>query len=542
MSRNYGLMIIPGGMEVQFAASLDSRSIFSTFAGLTAADAFVSTDGYSYCHVGMICTVTDDSDFGTYMLTALPTTEAANWSRLMRSTVDSLFDYETQIKNKPTINNVELTEDLSIGDLGFSFLTAEIVDVLPDLDDAKQNVVYLAPPAEPLDDHPNAYEEWLLQIDADGVRSYEYIGIAQQDLSDYYTKEEVDVLVAFINDDTASYTGYGEIEAGEALNGVTMQDLIEKLFFAVIEPTVVEPSYSVEVGNLPTALMFTEEYALETTATVDDGSITMNDTLVSTRATGHDYPTDVTITAPEEGESVEVDLSCTFAAATDDVLKSDGSVSDVYSAYAGETVTVTHTIPLIGKIYKNGEMLSGVDFNLEEGYIELTAALGDVFVFDYDFYQGIAGVQMVNGFTDEFEYIGGTMLGSLMYINWASDAEANTITVTNEIDGAILRFYVGEIDWYIVTEGEDYAIISLTDEAKAVVNTNQITTMPALPEVDGDISLEYMFADMTMSNVDISAFDFTNVVSVESMFENCVYLETVTTVETAESTDEGGTE
>lgn len=67
--------------------------------------------------------------------------------------------------------------------------TAVVVDELPAVEEAKANVIYMIVKEDA--EEQDYYDEWMV-VEKDGVKQWEKIGNTKIDLSDYYTKEEID--------------------------------------------------------------------------------------------------------------------------------------------------------------------------------------------------------------------------------------------------------------------------------------------------------------------------------------------------------------
>ena len=67
--------------------------------------------------------------------------------------------------------------------------TAVVVDELPAVEEAKANVIYMIVKEDA--EEQDYYDEWMV-VEKDGVKQWEKIGNTKIDLSDYYTKEQID--------------------------------------------------------------------------------------------------------------------------------------------------------------------------------------------------------------------------------------------------------------------------------------------------------------------------------------------------------------
>lgn len=67
--------------------------------------------------------------------------------------------------------------------------TAVVVDELPAVEEAKANVIYMIVKEDA--EEQDYYDEWMV-VEKDGVKQWEKIGNTKIDLSDYYTKAEID--------------------------------------------------------------------------------------------------------------------------------------------------------------------------------------------------------------------------------------------------------------------------------------------------------------------------------------------------------------
>jgi|SRR5690554_4108404 len=135
MGREKGTLNISANFEPQIAAPFDSRIVVDTYADLIAEDTFISTDGNNYAYAGMIVSVVADSDSnnnGVYLLKALPTTSAENWTGVGK---------------------------------GISGITPEYSDLVGY--EVGDIIVYISPYAEMLEDGDPLKEEGLYECTAD---------------------------------------------------------------------------------------------------------------------------------------------------------------------------------------------------------------------------------------------------------------------------------------------------------------------------------------------------------------------------------------
>ncbi len=530
MSRKFGLMTLPSNLEVQYQGPLDARTVVSTYADLFAADTFKSTDGVNYAYKGLIVSVTEDTTStetlaagylnGTYVLTGDDHTVEANWGRLVTSSADGLVDYRTGVSNYPTINGVEVAGDLSIEDLGFQFLTAQVVDELPAITEAERNIVYFAPDT---DTESTEYEEFMVKdvatemteeeydaaypavdfpdqcyveayIDSISkemigpfIRTYELIGRAELDLSGYYTKEETDELTSYFDKDAdgeivdgateidtynatdaakKSYVTVGNIPAGTVMNGTQMQDLVEDLFYAVVDSVATQPSATIAFEPAAANLTTSGEVLLvkpiveydRGTVTLDGvdkgayaGEATVTYLVGGTAAT---LNADGYLEVSTTSGNVLVTATVTFADGTA-LVKSDGSASEV-ATYASASVSESMTVTAIGVAYdcaggtEAATAVANSCINVEEGYIDcvLTATNAQVVKISESF-GDVLGVQQYNGFTRAYEYVGGSAAASLQEYTVATGADAdagfNVVTYAGITAGArTIRVIVGE--------------------------------------------------------------------------------------------------
>lgn len=96
-----------------------------------------------------------------------------------------------------------------LGGGGASNIKYEIVDVLPS--EGKKGIIYLTPKEDPKSS--DEYDEWIWVND-----TWENIGTSKIDLSDYYTKEEIDNEFATKQEipEVPSYVSYFENDADYA--------------------------------------------------------------------------------------------------------------------------------------------------------------------------------------------------------------------------------------------------------------------------------------------------------------------------------------
>jgi hypothetical protein len=94
MGRSKGLASFSANFEAQMAAPIDARAVVETQADLITEATWQANDGSVYAYVGMVVSVTGDTDSsknGLYSLTALPITSIENWTQLGTATaIDSL--------------------------------------------------------------------------------------------------------------------------------------------------------------------------------------------------------------------------------------------------------------------------------------------------------------------------------------------------------------------------------------------------------------------------------------------------------------------
>ncbi len=532
MSRKYGLVSPPFDLEVQFSDVLDARCLANSFAEITEVDAFKSSNGLDYAYVGMQVVVINDETpelNAVYYLRALDYTDADNWERISTS-VKSYVDYETEIKNKPTINGVELTEDVSIEDLGFVYLSTKVVDELPELDDALINTMYLI-----LTQDPTAktveYDEFLIGFDDEGNRYWEQIGGTTMDLSGIYTAEEATLLATFTQSPGAdTFTTFGQIVSGsEDLSGITIQELIEKLFFAVVEPEIVQPTYTPSVtykfydkDDEVTYFMAKAGYIVAVDHVTDQGSITLDNTLVGDYAgeaafaisgdiVGQvDTDASQALMGSETTGTQDLLLTATFADGSTTPLKSDGSEATA-GAYVSDSIIVTIPLDFVGAIHLNGDETADgtTPIDLDEGYFEVTLAADPDYYITWDaaYYGDLTGIKIYNGYTGEWGWAHGSAAASLAPFGIEIDYDTLTGKVNaSDVFGEItIRCYYGGTDIYSYSYDESTGIttVSITALGKAMINAS--TEVYVLPELDveGDISLEY-FLDGITAEVDLS--------------------------------------
>lgn len=70
-------------------------------------------------------------------------------------------------------------------------ITKQVVDVLPEGDAIKDNVIYLVPKASDNEQDQNVFVEWMYLEDKDGNKKFEIIGDTRVDLTDYAKTAEV---------------------------------------------------------------------------------------------------------------------------------------------------------------------------------------------------------------------------------------------------------------------------------------------------------------------------------------------------------------
>jgi hypothetical protein len=85
MGRSKGLASFSANFEAQMAAPIDARMVVETQADLTTEATWQANDGSVYSYLGMIVSVTSDTDEannGVYRLTGSPITSIDNWEQL----------------------------------------------------------------------------------------------------------------------------------------------------------------------------------------------------------------------------------------------------------------------------------------------------------------------------------------------------------------------------------------------------------------------------------------------------------------------------
>jgi hypothetical protein len=86
--RNFGDLSFPANLEVQKAAPLDPRTVVEKKTDLYDLETWKSTDGLYYPYVGMIVSVTGDTEEnnGTYRLDDVPVNIQSNWIQIGEAT------------------------------------------------------------------------------------------------------------------------------------------------------------------------------------------------------------------------------------------------------------------------------------------------------------------------------------------------------------------------------------------------------------------------------------------------------------------------
>lgn len=125
-------------------------------------------------------------------------------------------DYN-ELENKPKINGTELEGDVTID---FGTMKKSVVESLP-TENIDENTIYLVPNTE--QETGNVYDEYMYINN-----TWEHIGSTKTDLSDYYTKEEVDEKIDGSSKViTLDLTDVPGEERLDSINGYTKEDFIK---------------------------------------------------------------------------------------------------------------------------------------------------------------------------------------------------------------------------------------------------------------------------------------------------------------------------
>ena len=197
MARRKGSANFAGSLEVLAGAPLDARLVVNSLTDLTAAASF------PYKYKGMIVSVVEEEK--AYMLIGDDTTDIENWKEQGEGGGGGTSNYNS-LSNKPKINNVELSGNKTLHDLG---IQAEMT-VDSELSDESENPVQnkviknaLDDKAD-IDDIPTATSD--LNNDSDFVSDANYVHTDNN-----YTIEEKTKLGGLENyDDTEIRSALGD--------------------------------------------------------------------------------------------------------------------------------------------------------------------------------------------------------------------------------------------------------------------------------------------------------------------------------------------
>jgi len=217
-----------GSIDVQVSKPLDAREYVKTEGDLIKEDTWTSLRGGSYLWKGMRTYVKDVGCW--YELISEPYTEVVigkdeeendivvlsyqlleSWKKLNNTAID-----DNSASNETTYSSSKIQNLIA----SINKFNIQVVETLPET--GEKFVIYLVPiqevseqeePEEPTTQISDTYNEYIWTTDDNGENGrWESIGTTKVNLSDYYTKTEVDTIVSNIEDKDTTYTAGENIE------------------------------------------------------------------------------------------------------------------------------------------------------------------------------------------------------------------------------------------------------------------------------------------------------------------------------------------
>lgn len=171
-----------GNLDIQLAQPVDGRQICASINDLYSLESWKASDGNKYLWKGMQTYVQETGEW--YELVAEPTDEnivkTTSWKKVKSSVIDDTKDSnETTYSSEKILN---LLGDINKFDI-------KVVEALPE--SGVLYTIYLTPQqvttTSGQEVRTDVYDEYIWLDD-----KWEFIGTTKVDLSDYYTKSEVD--------------------------------------------------------------------------------------------------------------------------------------------------------------------------------------------------------------------------------------------------------------------------------------------------------------------------------------------------------------
>ena len=212
-----------GNLDIQLAQPADGRQICEQKNDLYSLESWKASDGNRYLWKGMQTYVKETGEW--YELVVEPTDESIqninSWKKVKSSVID-----DTNSSNETTYSSEKILNLL--GDI--NKFDIKVVEVLPE--SGEQYTIYLTPQqvttatettTEQQEARIDIYDEYIWITNESGGK-WEFIGTTKVDISDYYTKNEVDDIVDTI-ELTPGPQGIGFIPCSWS----TYQDIAESI-------------------------------------------------------------------------------------------------------------------------------------------------------------------------------------------------------------------------------------------------------------------------------------------------------------------------
>ena len=211
-----------GSIDVQVSKPLDAREYVKTKEDLIKPDTWTSLRGGTFLWKGMRTYVKDEGCW--YELISEPYTEV-----VIDEENDIKEDSYQLLDSWKKLNNIAIDDNTSSSESTYSSskiqnliesinkFNIQVVETLPVT--GEKFVIYLVPiqeaepQEEPATQVSDTYNEYIWTTDENGESGrWELIGTTKVNLSDYYTKTEVDTIVSNIEDKDTTYTAGENIE------------------------------------------------------------------------------------------------------------------------------------------------------------------------------------------------------------------------------------------------------------------------------------------------------------------------------------------
>lgn len=182
-----------GNLDIQLAQPADGRQICKQKNDLYSLESWKASDGNTYLWKGMQTYVQETGEW--YELVTEPTNEnivkTTSWKKVKSSVID-----DTNSSNETTYSSEKIISLL--GDI--NKFDIKVVESLPE--NGEKYTIYLIPQQVVIttentteqEVRTNEYDEYIWVTNESGGK-WEFIGTTKVDLSDYYTKTEVDDII-----------------------------------------------------------------------------------------------------------------------------------------------------------------------------------------------------------------------------------------------------------------------------------------------------------------------------------------------------------